>query len=112
MKNETVSGETGNARLASMIGLCRRAGRLGCGVDRVQDALKAGRASLVLLASDPTDRSAKQVTDKCRHAGVPLLALPMTGEAIGRACGIGRVTAAAVGDPGFARAIAALAGGL
>ena len=109
IKQPDVQG-TENARLASMIGLCRRAGRLGCGVECVLDALKAGRAALVLLSSDPSDRSRSVVTEKCRRAGVPLLPLAMTKEALGAACGIPSVSAAAVTDPGFARAIAALAG--
>lgn len=99
-----------SARLASMIGLCRRANRLGCGAEMVQGALKAGRASLVLLASDASERTRKQISDKATFYGVPLIALPMDREELGRACGLDSLSACAVTDAQFARAITALAG--
>ncbi len=98
------------ARLASMIGLCRRAGRLGCGTDTVTGALKTGGVHLVLLASDPSARTVKVVTDKCSFYGVPLLTIPLTREMLGAACGKAPLSACAVSDPNFASAIAALAG--
>lgn len=110
MKDNNLPMETDTARLASMIGLCRRANRLGCGAEAVQGALKAGRACLVLLASDPSDRTRKQVTDKCAFRGVPLLTLPFTKGELGRACGMTEMSACAVTDPQFANAITALAG--
>jgi len=79
---------TGGSRLASMIGLCRRANRLGCGVDTIKDTLKTGRAHLVLLSSDPSERTRKQICDKCATARVELLSIPLTKEELGRACGM------------------------
>ncbi len=102
--------ETGKRRLTSLIGLCRRAGRLGCGTEKVLAALKTGGAALVLLAQDPSERTRKQLTDKCASGGVTLLALPLTKAEMGRACGLDELSACAVKDPGFAKAIAALAG--
>lgn len=96
-------------RLASLIGLCRRANRLGCGVEAVTDAIKAGRARLVLLSSDASERTKKQITDKCAFRHVPLAALPLTAERLGHACGIPAMSACAVLDPELARAVQALA---
>ena len=110
MKEEIISQSPDTARLASMIGLCRRANRLGCGVEAVNDAVKAGRACLVLLASDPSPRTSKQIGDKCAFRRVPLITLPMTKEELGAACGLDEMSACAVKDPGLARAITALAG--
>ena len=84
MNTQSATGKTGS-RLASMIGLCRRANRLGCGVDTIKDALKTGRAHVVLLASDPSDRTRKQLSDKCRTAGVELIPVSLTKEELGRA---------------------------
>ena len=98
------------ARLASMIGLCRRANRLGCGAEAVNGALKTGRACLVLMADDASDRTKKQLTDKCAFRAVRLLALSLTKEELGRACGLDELSACAVTDQQFARAIASLAG--
>lgn len=94
-----------------MIGLCRRAGRLGCGVEAVYDALKTGRAVLVLMAADPSDRTRKQITEKCAHYGAACHTLTLTKEELGRAAGLDSLSACAVTDPQFARAIVPLAGG-
>lgn len=98
------------ARLASMIGLCRRAGRLGCGTDKVVSALKTGGVYLVLLAADPSARTEKEVRDKCGFRNVPLVQVPLTREGLGRAVGKPPLSAVAVTDGNFAQAIAALAG--
>ena len=98
------------ARLASMIGLCRRANRLGCGTEAVYGALKTGRAHLVLLASDASARTCKQVRNKCAFYAVPLACPPFTKEELGRMSGGGETSAIAVTDPQFANAISALAG--
>lgn len=111
MMNTTQSVRGANGpRLASMIGLCRRANRLGCGVDTIKDALKTGRAHLVLLASDPSERTRKQLSDKCATAHVELIPIPLTKEELGRACGMMELSACAVMDPEFAKAIRTLAG--
>ena len=110
MKNTQSAKGSSPARLVSMIGLCRRANRLGCGVDTIKDALKTGRAHLVLLASDPSERTRKQLSDKCATAGAELLSLPLTKEELGRACGLAELSACAVLDPEFAKAIRTLAG--
>ena len=109
MNKQSATGKTGS-RLASMIGLCRRANRLGCGVDTIKDALKTGRAHVVLLASDPSDRTRKQLCDKCRTAGVELIPVSLTKEELGRACGLMELSACAVLDAEFAKAIRTLAG--
>ena len=103
-------GEASSARLASMIGLCRRAGRLGCGTDKVVSALKTGGVYLVLLSEDPSARTEKEVRDKCAFRKVPLLPVPLTREGLGRAAGKPPLSAVAVTDGNFAKAIAALAG--
>lgn len=110
MKNTQSAKGSNPARLASMIGLCRRANRLGCGVDTIIDALKTGRVRLVLMASDPSERTRKQLSDKCATARAELLTLPLTKEELGRACGLAELSACAVLDPEFAKAIRTLAG--
>lgn len=109
MSTQSVGGAQ-SARLASMIGLCRRANRLGCGVDMIKDALKTGRAELVLLSSDPSERTRKQLKDKCATAHVELIPVPLTKAELGAACGMAELSACAILDPSFAKAIRALAG--
>lgn len=110
MKNTQSAKGSNSARLVSMIGLCRRANRLGCGVDMIKDALKTGRVRLVLLASDPSQRTRKQLSDKCATARVELLSTSLTKEEMGAACGMAELSACAVMDPEFAKAIRTLAG--
>lgn len=111
MKNSEIqSEETRKSRLTSLIGLCRRAGRLGCGAEKIQAALKTGGAALLLLASDPSDRTRKQLTDKSAFRGVKTITLPLTKAELGHACGVDELSGCVVTDSGFARAIAALAG--
>ena len=108
--NKQKTGDSNITRLASMIGLCRRAGRLGCGTDNVTGALKTGGVYLVLLALDPSPRTRKVVTDKCSFRSVPLIEVPLSKEQLGAACGMAELSACAVTDPNFASAITALAG--
>ena len=108
-KTEQTEG-VDTARLASMIGLCRRAGRLGCGTDKVVSALKTGGVYLVLLATDPSARTEKEVRDKCAFRQIPLLPVPLTRDELGKAAGKPPLSAVAVTDGNFAKAIAALAG--
>ncbi|MBQ8747843.1 MAG: ribosomal L7Ae/L30e/S12e/Gadd45 family protein [Clostridia bacterium] len=110
VNHENNTGDVDVARLASMIGLCRRAGRLGCGTDIVTGALKTGGVHLVLLAKDPSARTRKVVTDKCAFRNVTLIEIPLTREQLGAACGKSPLSAVCVTDPNFASAITALAG--
>ncbi|WP_338148663.1 YlxQ family RNA-binding protein [Brevibacillus humidisoli] len=54
-----------------MLGLTMRARKLISGEDSVIDAVRSGKARLVLLASDASANTAKKVTDKCRYYEVP-----------------------------------------
>ena len=82
-----------NRRIAGLIGLSRRAGKLAVGSTAVRSALAAGRASLVVLDADASPNAAKEFSDACRFRGVALaLAEPgFIGEATGRD---GRIVAA------------------
>ena len=60
-------------RLLSLAGLCRRAGGVVPGGDSVISAVQRGtKPKAVILSSFATDRTKKQVTDKCTNANVPL----------------------------------------
>ena len=53
-----------------LIGLCRAAGGVTVGFDAVLREVRSGRARFVLMASDASERTRKQITDKCRYYGV------------------------------------------
>ena len=50
-----------------LIGLCRAAGGVTVGFDAVLGEVRGGRAKFVLIASDASDRTRKQLSDKCRY---------------------------------------------
>lgn len=50
-----------NDRLLSLLGLCRRAGRLVIGADPVREAVEADKAFLVLSASDISQNTEKKI---------------------------------------------------
>ena len=55
--------------LLGALGLCRKAGKLLYGYDRVAEAVLRGKVSLVLLAADASPRTAQH-----------MMVMPLTGE--------------------------------
>ena len=101
-----------NARALSMIGLCKKAGRLIAGVPLVCDALRDGRVALVVYAAGAAENSVKRVCDKARSFGAPALAVDAAPEVLGKSIGkTGAVAAVGITDRGFADAIAKILGG-
>ena len=91
-----------------MLGICRKAGRLAVGSDAVMKAIRiegGGRAKLVLISSDASDRTAKQFTDKCVFYGVTAVTLPSDSFDVGHAVGKNAVTVCAVTDSSLASAL-------
>lgn len=77
-----------------MLGLARKAGALACGTNAVLDAVRAGKALLVLAANDISANTQKQVRDKTAFRSVPLETLPFGAAELGH--GIGKPDTAAV----------------
>ena len=89
-------------RALSMIGLCKKAGRLTSGVPLVCE----GRAFLTVYASGASENSVKRVCDKCKSYETLVKALDVTPEELAKAIGkSGAVAAVAILDRGFAEAI-------
>jgi ribosomal protein L7Ae-like RNA K-turn-binding protein len=82
-----------------LIGLARRAGKLACGSDAAADA--AGRAGLILLASD----AGNTVRREAAGYGKQVTGLPHSKEELGRAVGRESCAIAAVTDEAFTRGI-------
>lgn len=53
------------ADIKNYIGLCKAAGGVIAGSDLVLKAVRNGKAVCVLIAKDASERTAKQITDKC-----------------------------------------------
>jgi len=75
------------ARILQSIGLCRRAGKLFIGTETVLDAVRSGKAKIVILAGDTAEGTEKKITALCAHRGVPVRKIPEGREALSRAVG-------------------------
>ena len=98
MKNE--------ARLLSLLGMCRRAGKLSCGHDAAIGSLKNRSAALCILSSDASRRLREEMERELNfsHSDIPILTLDSTMEEIGHATGL-RSAVLTVNDAGFARSM-------
>lgn len=91
-------------KLLSMLGLCRKAGRLIQGNDAVIQAASEGKLSLIIIADDISERSLSNMKHIAEKFGIPLEVAPVTikelSERTGKAAGI-----LGVADSGFSEAI-------
>jgi len=75
-------------KLLRYVGLCRRAGGTLRGAELIEKALgKANRPLCVLLASDASERTVRQMCAKCTAAGVPCIPLPADKYTLGHTVG-------------------------
>lgn len=66
-----------NQGLLGALGLCRKAGKLLHGYDRVEEAVLRGRVCMVLLASDASKRTADHMQTLCGQM-LPCKTMPLT----------------------------------
>ena len=93
-------------KVLSYLGFAKKSGRVLVGQSAVTDGARSGAARAVILASDASERTKKQINDKCSSHGVKIAPVALTGDEIARALGSGMtVSAAAVTDAGLASAI-------
>ena len=96
-------------KLLSLLGICRRAGRLQWGHDACLESVKHGRAKLCLLSADASERLRREFRFAAKRAGEPLqiLHIPYTMQQVKDATGYfaGVLTTE---DEGFAKRLAQL----
>ena len=63
-------------RLRGLLGLSQRAGRLLTGMDNTQNAIRTGKACLVLADESAAENTMKKLADACIYYHVPLMKLP------------------------------------
>lgn len=88
-----------------LLGLMRPAGAIEIGADRAAEAARAGKARVLLLASDISETAARKAAYALEGKSAPALKLPFTREELSEALGVGDCTMAAVTDMGFAEAL-------
>ena len=63
------------------------AGGVRTGAETVLGEIRAGRAKLVLLSSDASDRTKKQISDKCKFYNIKLFETQYTADALASVIG-------------------------
>ncbi len=61
-----------NDSALSLLGLCRKAGKLSLGHDACKASLNAGNASLCIICSDASQRLNEEITSLAEKAGVKI----------------------------------------
>ena len=88
------------------LGLMRRASALQAGENNAGEAVRGGKAKLLLLASDASENAKRRAESFVGGRSCLLLALPFTKAELGDALGQGDCSMAAVTELGFANALA------
>ena len=97
-----------NNALASMLGICKKAGHAVIGTELVCDAIRKnqGRVKLAAVACDASENTKKKLSDKCAYYGIKLIFLPLTTAELGAAMGKSSASAAVgITDAGLAEAV-------
>ena len=62
-----------NPKVWGMISLAMKAGAVAAGEGRVQDAVRGGRASMIIVSSDASDNTAKKFSDMGEFRCLPVI---------------------------------------
>ncbi len=96
-------------KVMSYLGFARKSGNVVIGSDGAENAARRGDAKVVILAADASERTKKQVSDKCASFNVPIVRDLLTGDEIASCTGKRMtVSAAAVTERGLSEAILAV----
>ena len=87
-----------------VIGLAARARGIVIGTNQVLEAVRGRKAKLVLIASDVSDNTRKNLTDKSNFYSTTIKEIDITAEELGRAVGHSHTAAIAFTDFNFVKA--------
>jgi len=90
--------ESAVQRQLKALGMCKRAGKLVSGTELVCEAVKKGRAVVVVTASGASPSSIKRVADKCAFYGVEHILVDTDTLSLGAAIGKSTAASAAITD--------------
>lgn len=88
-----------------LLGLMRRAGAIAIGMDNTADAVRAGKARLLLLSHDAAEHARRKAENLSNGRSVLTVELPWSREELAACLGVSGCAAAAVTDLGFANAL-------
>lgn len=87
-----------------LISLAKKAGKISGGAFQVEQSVKSGKARLVLIAGDTSERSLKHYKDMCTFYEVELECISDM-ETLGHSVGAEFRSVLSVNDEGFAKAL-------
>lgn len=93
-----------NDKLLSLLGICRKAGKLAHGFDAAGDTLKKREAELILTAKDLSPKSKKEIEFIASKHNVDVISIPATIDEIGTKTGK-RAGILSVTDKGLAKSL-------
>ena len=95
-----------NKKLCGLLGIAKRSGHILIGFDAVRAALLAKKAQLILLASDCSPKTEKELRFTGKDINCPILSVNETKEELAMALGLEKpVAVTATDDSGFANAM-------
>ena len=93
------------AEMLRFLGLIRRAGRLSAGEAGTGQAVRAGKARLILLANDASENALDRAAGFSRRAQIPMFRVKADKAELADALNVTGGAMAAVCDEGFAHAL-------
>ena len=95
-----------DSKFFNLLGLARRAGKIGWGHDAAADAIKYGKAHFGILTSDASERLKNEFRRDCSFNGrnVPLYETEKTMDEMKNIIGV-RAAVLTVNDEGFAKSL-------
>lgn len=92
------------SKTLGLIGLCAKANKLASGEYQVDEAIKSGKAWLVIVAGDASENTKKHYRDSCEFYEIPFY-IYKDKEQLSNACGKANRVSLAITDEGFAKGI-------
>lgn len=93
------------AKLLSLIGLARKAGKVTLGTEMVCDAVRDGSVKLVIASEKSSDNTKKRISNCAQYYGARLEYTDATPDEIGRAIGKRATACVGIGDENFIKLI-------
>lgn len=94
-----------NRKIDGMLGLARRSGNLAYGFDQVREEVFQGKVLLVVLATDSSDRTMRNMQEICQENQTPWIVYG-TKYSLSQAIGLVNKAVLGIREPNMARQIA------
>ena len=92
-------------KILSLLGLCKRAGKLSEGTPLSEKAIKSKKSELIVIAKDISENQRKTVTDSCKYYNVKYIEYSTMNDIADYLGADGVRAVVSVNDKGFADAI-------